>query len=126
MAHASVSNTCHTALGFPSNQSNGISFPPKQHTDKNTLHPTLCIKYAVASFGWLSFYFGSFLHIFCLCFLQELASCILAFGSLAFVVIYFSSAKLNLWQKSLLLSILKTVMHISYINRCKPLKKKII
>lgn len=69
MAHTSVTNTYHTALGFGSDQSNGISFPPQQHTDKNTLHPTLCIKYAVASFGRLSFYFGSFCHNFCLCFL---------------------------------------------------------
>jgi len=114
MAHASVSNTCHTALGFPPNQSNSISFQPQQHTDKNTLHPTLCIKYAAASFEWLSFYFGSFLHNFCLCFSQELASCILAFGSLAFVVTYFNSANLNLWQKSLPLTVLKTAMHITY------------
>jgi len=28
MAHASVPNTCHTALGFDSTQSNGISFHP--------------------------------------------------------------------------------------------------
>ena len=28
MAHTSVPNTCHTALGFSSNQSNGISLNP--------------------------------------------------------------------------------------------------
>tara|TARA_R110001592_G_scaffold107256_3_gene300382 strand:+ start:1798 stop:2076 length:279 start_codon:yes stop_codon:yes gene_type:complete len=44
MAHASVSNTCHTALGFGSDQSNGISFPPQQHTEMKTLYTTKCIK----------------------------------------------------------------------------------